>query len=331
VTHSRVIVDALTGANASLLIVAPHPDDESLGAGGLIQLALTNGARVTVVLLTDGENNSWPQRVGELRLRITADDRARWGARRRAEARHALAILGVSDTSVEYLGLPDLGLTDRLAASPSDAIAGLRAALDMVRATVVVAPGLDDRHPDHSAAHVMMHLALASCGSEARILSYVVHGSSGMGDAECALDERMLQRKLDAVAAHTSQLILSEKRMLRYANRAERFRLERPGVSQSRDEELRLPWRISRLAASLADLTVVARDRAWIVSVRADGSAPCADMPDCVRRNDGSLWLQLPSALAARGPVFARLSARIRSPWIYDRWGWTAVRAGDER
>ncbi|HEY8309357.1 MAG TPA: PIG-L family deacetylase [Gemmatimonadaceae bacterium] len=322
------IADALTERNAAVLIVAPHPDDESLATGGLIQVALAAGARVSVLVLTDGENNSWPQRAAERRVRITAADRARWGARRRDEACRALAILGVPDTSVTYLGLPDLGLTERLAHDPHDAIARLRVEIERLRPSIVVAPGLDDRHPDHSAAHVMVRLALASSGSRSRIVSYVVHGSSGMGDAECVLENGMRKRKLDAVAAHASQLILSGKRMSRYANRPERFRMETTDTSAMTGAPLRLPWRVSRLTASLTDLTVVSRDRAWVCSVHTSLSEHRDGLPDCVRRNDGSLWLHLPSALAAPAPVFARLSARIKSPWIYDRWGWTAVSTG---
>ena len=42
---------------ARVLVLAPHPDDETFGAGGLIQQAVTAGAALRVVFATDGENN----------------------------------------------------------------------------------------------------------------------------------------------------------------------------------------------------------------------------------------------------------------------------------
>jgi LmbE family N-acetylglucosaminyl deacetylase len=98
-------------ADDRLLIIAPHPDDESLAAGGLIQRALKAGAAVRVVFLTSGDNNPWPQRFVERRLRIGANDRVRWAERRRREAIAALAVLGVDDGSIRFLGLPDQGIT----------------------------------------------------------------------------------------------------------------------------------------------------------------------------------------------------------------------------
>ena len=94
-------------AGARIAILAPHPDDESLGTGGLIQRALAAGAEVRVIFVTDGDNNPWPQRFVERRWFIEAPERARWGARRRAEGQHALQLLGAGQVQAESLGLPD--------------------------------------------------------------------------------------------------------------------------------------------------------------------------------------------------------------------------------
>jgi hypothetical protein len=53
-----------------LLVFAPHPDDETIATGELIQLARASGAVVHVVFATDGDNNPWPQRWCERRLHI---------------------------------------------------------------------------------------------------------------------------------------------------------------------------------------------------------------------------------------------------------------------
>jgi len=76
----------LTAADR-VLVIAPHPDDESIACGGLLLAARDADARRRVVTLTDGDNNPWPQRWIEKRWRIDATARARWGARRRARTR----------------------------------------------------------------------------------------------------------------------------------------------------------------------------------------------------------------------------------------------------
>src|SRR5438094_488409 len=80
-------------ARDRVLILAPHPDDESLAAGGLIQRAVAAGAATRIVFATDGDDNPWPQRFIERRLNISTADRLRWGRRRRGEALAAVARL----------------------------------------------------------------------------------------------------------------------------------------------------------------------------------------------------------------------------------------------
>jgi len=76
------------------MIIAPHPDDDVIAAGGLIQRIVAGGGEVSVVYVTDGENNPWPQRYMKRKWSIGPEDRAEWGAMRRREA---LASLPVSD------------------------------------------------------------------------------------------------------------------------------------------------------------------------------------------------------------------------------------------
>src|SRR5437016_12191020 len=76
-----------------LLVLAPHPDDESLAIGGLLRLARAVGASVRVIYLTSGENNPWAQRACERRWRIGFVERQRWGRRREGETLASLARL----------------------------------------------------------------------------------------------------------------------------------------------------------------------------------------------------------------------------------------------
>lgn len=84
----------------SCLVLAPHPDDETLGCGGVIMQKLAAGARVEVVVATDG---------GASHL----DDPARKTSRqdlvamREQETRLACAELGLAAEHVSFLGFPD--------------------------------------------------------------------------------------------------------------------------------------------------------------------------------------------------------------------------------
>ena len=53
-----------------LLVLVPHPDDESVATGGLLQHATAVGAKALVVFFTEGDNNPWAQRALEVRWRI---------------------------------------------------------------------------------------------------------------------------------------------------------------------------------------------------------------------------------------------------------------------
>lgn len=64
-------------ANRNLLILAPHPDDEILGLGGVILQTLQQGRKVHLVYLTDGEGSGvWPDREEIKRQRISLSEQA---------------------------------------------------------------------------------------------------------------------------------------------------------------------------------------------------------------------------------------------------------------
>src|SRR5581483_4294533 len=101
-------------AHDRILYFAPHPDDESLGGGGLIQHAVRAGAEVRVVFLTSGDRNPWAQRAAEKRWRIGPNEQQRWGCRRRGEAINAMRRLGLDPDCARFLGWSDQGVTEFL-------------------------------------------------------------------------------------------------------------------------------------------------------------------------------------------------------------------------
>lgn len=213
-------------ATDRLLVFAPHPDDETLAAGELIQTAHTAGANVRVVFVTDGDNNPWPQRWLERRWRIGDTERARWGARRRREAADALSRLGLDARhDAHFLSWPDQGLTDSLMRDDR-AVDRLVEEISAYAPTHLVLPALADRHPDHSALRVMLELAVLRSGSACMRLGYVVHASqTNVPEHRGEADTERQRRKQWAMQAYTSQMSLSRRRLIALAARIEEFEL----------------------------------------------------------------------------------------------------------
>jgi LmbE family N-acetylglucosaminyl deacetylase len=215
-----------------LLVLAPHPDDESVATGGLLQHALAVGSRALVVFFTDGDNNPWAQRASELRWRIRAADRARFAVRRRGEALRALERLGVSLESTRFLEFPDQGATALLLKGDEVALHALTEVLREWQPTVVVGPSLLDLHPDHSALAVMLTVALDNLpGTPAprNHVHFMVHNPKLLarheGSLVLPLSAAQRARKRAAIACHRTQLVLRSTWLLSFARREERFYL----------------------------------------------------------------------------------------------------------
>jgi len=195
-----------------LLVIAPHPDDEVLGAGGLMQRVHETGGTVRVVYLTNGEG--YPEGVEAEEhdgKKPTPDDFRGYGRRRRHEARTALEALALGDYQSTFLCFPDGGLcklmrsywSDRRAAyrSPytrldrpplSEAIVHatefrgedltheLTQIIGDFRPTMIAVPRKEDQHVDHCAAWFFLADALAAVRQAhpdypVDVLNYIVH------------------------------------------------------------------------------------------------------------------------------------------------------------
>ena len=219
--------------DSRLLLVAPHPDDESLACGILLQHAVEAGAAIGVVYITDGENNPWPQRWLSRRWRLNAADRQRWAKLRRREALAALRLLGVSPEDARFLGWPDQGLDRLFRADSALAQARLRYLIHDWSPSDVIGPDRGDRHPDHRAVGWMLD-ALFAYGTPAfedvRRWSYIVHGRDDGFLRDCASVPQtpsQAETKRRAIGCHQTQLMLSRRRFLSYAERPELLRLVR--------------------------------------------------------------------------------------------------------
>lgn len=213
-------------AGDRLLILAPHPDDESLACGGLIQRAVAAGVGVRVIFATEGDNNPWPQRFIERRLTIGQTDRPRWGRRRRAEALAALARLGLPGNAARFLDWPDQGVTELLLSADEGALRTLCREIERWQPSLLVVPSGTDTHPDHSALFVLSQLALARVDEAPRLLRYLVHFPHRHGDHRAwtlRLRPEEIALKRAAILCHVTQMALSRKRFTSYAKAQEIF------------------------------------------------------------------------------------------------------------
>ena len=95
--------------NDRILILAPHPDDETIGCAGVIQSAVAAGADVHVAYFTNGDHNEPAFIVYEKRLTFRSTEFIHMGEVRRQEAIAAMKLLGVPEANLVFLGYPDFG------------------------------------------------------------------------------------------------------------------------------------------------------------------------------------------------------------------------------
>lgn len=92
-----------------VLIFAPHPDDESIGCGGVIQKSLAAGAALHVCYFTSGDHNELSFVVYEKRVPLRQKAFLKLGAMRRREAAKAMEYFGLKQDQLTFLCYPDWG------------------------------------------------------------------------------------------------------------------------------------------------------------------------------------------------------------------------------
>ena len=191
-------------ARTSLLVVSPHPDDETLCCAGVIRRVLEAGGRVSILWLTSGDGSELDLIFVEKSLRLSPRRMRDLARRRMGEARAAASALGVPRSGQYFLGYPDGGLltlvTDHFVTPYASKFTGatavpysaalfpghpytgaslerdFRAVLKRVRPTLVLAPSPLDAHPDHRAAGILTLQVMSRRGELARVRYWIVHG-----------------------------------------------------------------------------------------------------------------------------------------------------------
>lgn len=192
------------GRGERVLILSPHPDDETLCCGGYISRAQAQGAEVYLAWVTAGDGFEIDAAVTERTLHPGPAGLRELAGRRQQEARAAAQTLGVPAGHLTFLGYPDGGLTamtTRNQVQPyrsphSEASAvylsgvqtpgapftgqaleqDLSRLLDRIQPTRVLAPAPQDHHGDHHTLGVLVGRLLTRRGGESRLSYWVVHG-----------------------------------------------------------------------------------------------------------------------------------------------------------
>jgi LmbE family N-acetylglucosaminyl deacetylase len=127
------------------LVISPHPDDESLGTGGLIASARSEGLDADVVLLTDG---------AESHPASTLFPRPRLVEVRRSEVVRAGRILGLLPDSLHQLDLPDTQVPNS-GVLFGETVARLVSLVDRAKVKTVFVTWSRDPHCDHQSAAIL--------------------------------------------------------------------------------------------------------------------------------------------------------------------------------
>ena len=193
---------AIAIAAGSALVVAPHPDDETLGCGGAIALLRSLGCAVQVLVISDGTmSHPRSRKYPATALR----------ALREAETLKAMAVLGVDASFVTFLRLKD-GALPTLAPGMSAVASRVLAAF---APKTIFLPLRYDPHPDHRATWKLIQTALVYLPYTPRLIEYPIwdwdpeqRGSTPATDQLSAwrLDiSKVLALKQTAIAAYRSQ------------------------------------------------------------------------------------------------------------------------------
>jgi LmbE family N-acetylglucosaminyl deacetylase len=174
-----------------ILVVAPHPDDETLGAGGLIQSAIENNIQVRVLVFTNGDGQPASAVIQGGDQAPRSEDYIRAGEIHQQETLNGLKFLGLASDRVDFLGYPDRQLSQLWLADwkshcplhgvftkvtavpypqvyhPGAAYCGdtvlesSRQILDDYRPDLIFLPQINDDHPDHRAASQFILMTVA--------------------------------------------------------------------------------------------------------------------------------------------------------------------------
>ncbi|MEP6925237.1 MAG: PIG-L deacetylase family protein [Pyrinomonadaceae bacterium] len=188
------------------LIVAPHPDDESLGCGGAIALLRSYDCVVEVLVMSDGTlSHPNSKKFPALVLRDLREN----------EIISALEILGGAAMNISFLRYPDRSVPNKDSDEFPQAVEICQKFLEKTKPKTILLPWRRDPHPDHFAANQIISAAKTHLSFAPKIIEYPIWlwelatGADAPQSSEVKAwrlnIETVLAKKQTAIAAHRSQ------------------------------------------------------------------------------------------------------------------------------
>ncbi len=188
------------------IVIAPHPDDESLGCGGTIALLKKAGKSVKIIFVSDG-SLSHPNSIkypAPLLIQL-----------REKEALEAARILGVAPKDCYFMRLKD-GAVPNVANEGFEVAAGsLLKILKPLQVQAILLPWKNDPHPDHQACWEIVNQVMVQMESRIILYHYLIwFWERGVDDIEIlnGVDwfkvdiSSVMDLKMKAINAHQSQV-----------------------------------------------------------------------------------------------------------------------------
>jgi len=202
----------LTGCNnaqKNVLVVAPHPDDETLGPGGQVALLVQEGYSIHIIVLTDGSQLFVAQFGTE-----SDPPPSEISNRRKRETERTVAHLGANPQNIRYIDIQDGNLSHKVDYA-ADIVASAIRELNPVQ--VYVSSGFEI-HPDHRAANTVVKQAYTQLtGNKPDLWEYCVGPGPdfGPGDGPESLLEidisPVYDRKAEAIGMFDCHLEITVK------------------------------------------------------------------------------------------------------------------------
>ncbi|MCL5986277.1 MAG: PIG-L family deacetylase [Actinobacteria bacterium] len=194
-----------------ILLISPHPDDETIAAFSYAKKSVENGAQVRLVLITNGDSSTdYAKHLSRiLDVEINPKLFIEVGYRRQLETKSAARLMGIPESSVYLLGYPDGGIEDILMKywspdvsyvsprtkadyspyvnsfrlnAPYNAISildDLTEIIETYRPNIIIVPHPEDGHGDHFATYAFTDLAVNRLGWDYRrnlmMYTYIAH------------------------------------------------------------------------------------------------------------------------------------------------------------
>jgi LmbE family N-acetylglucosaminyl deacetylase len=228
------------------LIVSPHPDDETIGCGGIMIARRELGLETHIVLLTNGQASH----AGHPKLDVEELSRLR-----RNESRRAVAALAGPDAKIHFLNYSDGELDCLTPEKAGGLVDSLAALIERLKPGEILIPCFAEGSSEHDASHRYAVSAVARISPRPRVLEYVVWGlrnpfhllsaaSTARAVYRCGLGSRrsdkrralrMYRTQVDAVPPWTDPIL--SKSLVSLFDTGEEFFLEHTAPLVTRDIE----------------------------------------------------------------------------------------------